>query len=223
MAFTQYNYISNHYNDTEAKPMNQQEWAEKGYGLIREKILPQAPADVIVSYGFPRAGKGNPSNSVGQCHTGSHITEAGKAAVIFIRPSEWKDPVTVLDTLTHEAVHAATPGDGHKSKFAALCKEVGLDKKDAKGKWKAKTASAGPELLQRLNAIAYEIGDFPAASFDYTDTKKQSTRLRLYECQCDPKEAKEEGRTTKIRCASDSMDITCNVCEAKFEMKEAKE
>jgi hypothetical protein len=214
-------WINNHvpYSYTkEQEPMNQQEWAEKGYRLIREKILPQAPLDVIVSYGFPRAGKGNPSNSVGQCHTGSHIKEAGKAAVIFIRPSEWKDPVTVLDTLTHEAVHASLPvGSGHKAPFVKLCKQIGLTA------GKPKSAGAGPELLERLNAIAYELGDFPSAAFDYTDTKKQSTRLRLYECRCDPKEAKEEGRSTKIRCASDSMDMTCNICEAKFEIKEGKE
>ena len=100
--------------------------------------------------------QGQTLHSVGQCHTGSHIKEAGKAAVIFIRPSEWKDPVTVLDTLTHEAVHAALPtGSGHKAPFSKLCKEIGLTK------GKPKFASAGPELLERLNAIAYELGDFP--------------------------------------------------------------
>lgn len=217
MAFTQYNYIPNHYNDTENKPMTQQEYAEKAYRKIREKILPQAPANVLVSYAFPKGGKGK-EKRLGECFTGEGLPE-GIAAVIFVRPSEWKDAITVLDTLTHEAIHAALPPKtGHKGAFVKLSKEIGLTN------GKPKYAGAGPELLERLNAIAYELGDFPAASFDFENTReKQTTRLRLYECRCDPADAKEEGRTNKIRCGSDSMDMTCNVCEARFEIKEKEE
>lgn len=43
---------------------------------------------------------------------------------------------------------------------------------------------------------------------------KQTTRMRLYECECVPD--KESGTTNKVRCASDNLQATCNLCGADF-------
>ena len=69
------------------------------------------------------------------------------------------------------------------------------------------TAGAGPELIMRLNGLAKQLGDFPAAGFD-PPTKKQKTRLRLWVCQC----------PIKVRIASDDFRALCLKCECQFEI-----
>lgn len=61
--------------------------------------------------------------------------------------------------------------------------------------------------------------DFIVSAKDESERKKQTTRLRLYQCKCDPAAAKAEGRTNKIRCASDKMEIGCAVCGEMFELQ----
>jgi hypothetical protein len=172
---------------------NQQTWAEMAYYLVRQEIIPSAPADTIVTYGFPKGKRG--SKHLGQCWY--RVTPDDKS-VIFIAPCEWTTPLEVLDTLTHEICHAATPGAGHRGEFKRLALSIGM-----KGQMRA--ASAGPELMLRLNELAKRLPPFPAAAFD-PPTKKQETRLRLWECRC----------PTKFRVASDTVDATCHKCNARL-------
>ena len=60
---------------------------------------------------------------------------------------------------------------------------------------------------------------FIVSAKDESEHKKQSTRLRLYQCACDPKEARKAGRTNKIRCASDKMEIGCAICGELFQLQ----
>jgi hypothetical protein len=175
--------------------LNQQSWVEKAYQLIRKEIIPSAPKDVIVTYGFPKGKRGR--KHLGQCW---YKVVEGQQAVIFIHPCEWTTPLQVLDTLTHEVCHAACPNSGHKGDFKELALSIGME-------GPMTTASAGPDLTLRLNELAKKLGEFPAAGFD-PPTKKQKSRLRLWQCRC----------PIKVRVASDDFKAVCLKCEAQFEL-----
>jgi hypothetical protein len=175
-------------------PANQQSYAEAAYRLLRADIMPQAPEDVIVAYGFPKGRHG--LKAIGQCF--QNPKPENKSCVIFIRPCQWKTPLDVLHVLVHEMVHAATPGAGHRGAFKILARNVGLE-----GPLRA--TFAGKALCGRLNAVSAKLGPFPAADFDF-ETKKQKSRLRLYQCDC----------PIKVRVASDSFGATCHDCRGDF-------
>jgi hypothetical protein len=177
---------------------NQQTWVEQAYHLIRAQIIPSAPEKTIVTYGFPKGKRGG--KHLGQCW--NHPVE-NQQAVIFIHPCQWTAPLEVLDTLVHEMVHAATPGAGHKGAFKQLAQSIGM-------RGPMTTASAGPELVLRLNGLAKELDEFPAAGFD-PPTKKQTSRLRLYQCAC----------PIKVRVASDDFRALCLKCDTQFEKVES--
>ena len=107
---------------------------------------------VKVSIGFPSTGaKGR---HLGQCW-GSKASEDG-INQIFIAPSQ-SDPVEVLDTLTHELVHAVDDcKSGHGEGFKKIASDVGL-------KGPMRSAGAGEHLKQDLTRIAQALGHFPHA------------------------------------------------------------
>lgn len=159
------------------------------------------PASIVYSYGFPK-GRGGRGKTIGQCW---HAPKpAGYAGAIFVHPCQWKSALDVLHVLLHEILHAEHPNAGHKGEFVKACKAVGLVKP-----WTATTA--GPELKERLNKMAEELGEFPKSDFDIMGKggKKPGSRLRLWECGCG----------IKVRVASDDFDATCGGCGDKFEMQ----
>ena len=188
--------VSAEFDEASGEKVNQQTWAEAAYKLIREEIISTAPEEVIVTYGFPKGKRG--TKHLGQCW--NHPVE-NQQAVIFIHPCQWTAPLEVLDTLTHEICHAATPGAGHRGAFKRLALSIGM-----RGP-RMTTASAGPELMLRLNELSKKLGEFPAAGFD-PPTKKQTTRLRLWVCRC----------PIKVRIASDDFRALCLKCESQFEV-----
>ena len=107
---------------------------------------------VKVSIGFPSTGaKGR---HLGQCW-GSRASEDG-INQIFIAPNQ-SDPVEVLDTLTHELVHAVDDcKSGHGEGFKKIATDVGL-------KGPMRSAGAGEYLKQDLIKIAQALGHFPHA------------------------------------------------------------
>ena len=107
---------------------------------------------VKVSIGFPSTGaKGR---HLGQCW-GSKASEDG-INQIFIAPNQ-ADPVEVLDTLTHELVHAVDDcKSGHGEGFKKIATDVGL-------KGPMRSAGAGEYLKQDLIKIAQALGHFPHA------------------------------------------------------------
>jgi hypothetical protein len=63
----------------------------------------------------------------------------------------------VLDTLTHELVHAVDNCEHrHGKEFKAIAKDIGLE-------GKMREASAGKALKVRLTEIAMKIGNYPHA------------------------------------------------------------
>ena len=107
---------------------------------------------VKVSIGFPSTGaKGR---HLGQCW-GSKASEDG-INQIFIAPNQ-SDPVEVLDTLTHELVHAVDDcKSGHGEGFKKIATDVGLI-------GPMRSAGAGQHLKQDLIRIAQALGHFPHA------------------------------------------------------------
>jgi len=107
---------------------------------------------VKVSIGFPSTGaKGR---HLGQCW-GSKASEDG-INQIFIAPNQ-ADPVEVLDTLTHELVHAVDDcKSNHGEGFKKIATDVGLV-------GPMRSAGAGEHLKQDLIRIAQALGYFPHA------------------------------------------------------------
>jgi hypothetical protein len=167
--------------------------------LTAEFELP-IPEEILMSYGFPKGSKGG-RKLLGQCWY--EPSPKGIKAVIFIAPSQWSEPVEVLHVLLHELIHAATPGEGHKGAFKTLARKAGLE-----GKLTATTP--GETCKERLRLLGERLGDFPAAAFDTLPRgKKQTTRLRLWECECG----------IKVRVAKDEFHATCEECGEKFQAK----
>jgi len=114
---------------------------ERGYDL----------PEVRVSCGFAHS---TSRRVIGQCWS----TKSSEAGIneIFISP-KLADPVEVLDTLTHELVHAVDNCEHrHGKEFKAIAKDIGLE-------GKMREASAGKALKVRLTEIAMKIGTYPHA------------------------------------------------------------
>lgn len=139
------------------------------------------PARVHVSVGFPSRGALRSTRGVtlGQCWGCVEGCEASADAAphIFISPLH-NDPVTVLDTLTHELAHAASPrGAKHGAKFVRACNAVGLTE------GKPKSRSAGPELRAELERLNASLGVWPHAALDALSMPRaQGSRLAKVEC-----------------------------------------
>ncbi len=158
--------------------------------------------NVRVSCGWPARGAlAKVKRRVGECWPGEHNTD--HRGHVFVSPCVDK-PLEVLAILLHELIHAALPAKAkHGKGFAKVCAKVGLEGKPT-------STVAGAALATRLHAdIIPSLGDYPHVAIDATVLKKQSTRMRLYECQCVP-------TPVTVRTASDSLDATCNTCAALF-------
>lgn len=130
---------------------------------------------VRVSCGWP--GGGSPRKRIGECW--SRAASADKVNEIFISPL-LDDPVTVLDVLVHELVHAVDDcASGHGKAFKQLGSAVGLE-------GKARSMGAGAELRGQLAVIAEELGPYPHAKMQLRPKKPQTAqkaqRWSCYEC-----------------------------------------
>jgi hypothetical protein len=151
---------------------------------------------VAVSMGFPRR-RGGQSMSIGECWDGR--TAADGRPAIFISPV-LTDPVRILDVLLHELVHASVGCEcGHRGKFVTVAQACGLVGKPT-------ATCAGPGLRQRLNAVSGTLGPLPHAQLTVLELPKQTTRLRLWACEC----------PVRVRVASDQFNATCNECGCRF-------
>jgi hypothetical protein len=131
----------------------------------------QCPANMRVSCGFPTRAK-----AIGQCWSDS--ASADGTHEIFVAPTQ-DDALRVLDILIHEAIHAAVGVKvGHKGEFKRVALACGLE-----GKMTATTASDALKPLLRV--WLEQLGAYPHARLDPSQSgvKKQSTRL--LKCKCD--------------------------------------
>ena len=154
--------------------------------------------EVRVSVGFPsKRALSIHKRRVGECWSGT--VSADGVPQVYVSPV-LSAPADVLATLLHELTHATVGVKvGHKGAFVKVCKALGFTKP-----WT--TTPCGPELAERLNALAASLPAYPHSALSPSTTTKQGTRLRLYECQC----------PVKVRVASDTFDATCNVCDKPF-------
>lgn len=105
---------------------------------------------VKVSIGFTSGG--TRSRHLGQCWASK--CSADGTNQIFISPSE-SDPVEILDTLTHELVHAVDDcKSGHGEGFKKIALAIGL-------KGPMRSAGANEYLRQDLVRISLVLGQFP--------------------------------------------------------------
>lgn len=183
-------------------------YLDAAYDLIRAELLPEAPAraSVAMTFGFPVRGAST-AKVIGECH---HLVKAQKQdqkKFICIHPAIWKakDGLVVLATLAHEMAHAALPvGTKHGPAFAKLVTRIGLEGKPT-------ATSAGPQFKTWFKQAEKSLPKFPGGIDLTFKLKKQTTRLRLFECQCDP--------PVKVRVGRDEFEATCNVCEEAFEVR----
>jgi hypothetical protein len=183
--------------------MTREQWLSDAAGIIRSDIFREDGFEVPpirVSVGFPsRNALSRRRRTIGQCWRAS--ASADGIPQILISPL-LGDPIEVLATLAHEMIHALRPDAGHKKAFQIIADQIGLNKP-----WIATTA--GPALRERLNTILAELGPYPHSPLNpaMLTTRRQSTRLRLYECSC----------PVKVRVASDDFQATCTVCDSPFQ------
>lgn len=147
--------------------------------------------DVRVSIGWPHGGR---ANTIGQCFPPTMA--ADEVAQVFISPV-LADPVRILDVLLHELVHAVNhaAGDhGHGKCFSAIAKPLGLT-----GKMTA--TEAGPELREKLVAIATTLGDFQHAALTPTAKLAKSR----------------SGKSIKLECAAGE-DFVVSISKTRLEM-----
>jgi len=182
------------------QPMTREQWLLKASDLMRpwfKEAGKPLPDTIHVSIGFTGS---RSKKAIGACW--AIEASADNAHQIYIVPTI-DGELPILSVLAHELVHAALPtGTGHKKPFQTLAAAIGLE-----GPWKATTA--GPELTKRLKAIAAKLGPIPHPLLTNYQPKKQTTRLRLWVCQCE--------EPIKLRVAKDELDITCNTCGELFQ------
>ena len=162
---------------------------------------------VRVSCGWPARGAlAISKRRIGECWL-AHMNKDGQSHV-FVSPC-LDNPVEVVGTLLHELLHAALPPKvKHSKTFAKAALAIGLEGKPT-------ATHASEKLAARINAeILPHVGPYPHQAIDASLRPKQATRLRLYECQCEPD--REAGTTNKVRVASDNWQATCKVCERDF-------
>lgn len=167
--------------------------------LMEQQGLPRV--EVRVSCGWPsRGGISQRRTVIGQCFA-SQVCADGRPQ-IFISP-RLVDPIQVLGTLLHELIHAAVGCEhGHGAVFSQAARKVGLAGPPT-------ATTVGDALRPILEAYLAQVGPYPHAAIQVRPSqKKPGSRLRLYECGCDP--------VVKVRVASDDFQATCDLCGQAF-------
>jgi hypothetical protein len=190
-------------------------WYEAAYDKLRRDLLPEAPAVVTLTVGFPIKKRSGQSMTIGECAYGcmhDHGGEFGMENIITIHPVVGDDLVNALAVLAHEMIHhALEPGVGHKKPFQDIAKRIGLCKP-----WTA-TLPDGT-LQKKLQGIVVELEE----ELGYLP--------RGYYVPPPPKEKKPVNKT-KIRCQCavpreltiaakfvDAGSILCGNCEKPFRL-----
>jgi len=139
----------------------------------------EIPENIRFTCGLPSRGAfGKNKRTIGQCWDSSVSSDS--TIEIMISPTI-DNTLNVVGTLLHEMVHAVVGNEaGHKKPFKDCAVAVGLT-----GKMTATVNT--PELDDFINnTIIENIGTYPHAKIDYTQQKKQTTRMIKATCvDCD--------------------------------------
>ena len=142
-------------------------------GLIRLfDVRPRGPWRVTC--GWPsRRGTAAKARVIGECWSPS---ASGDQTIEIIITIAMANPLEILAVLAHELAHAhLAEGVGHRAPFARLVKAMGLEGKPT-------ATVVGPAFTRSTGGLLAELGPYPHASLDYTERKKQSTRMLKAEC-----------------------------------------
>jgi hypothetical protein len=156
------------------KTLTREEWLQAGINGLAEMFaeIGETIPDVYVSVGYPKGARGK-GKAIGQCHPA--ILSGDEKAHVFIHPC-LTDSAQVLAVLAHEMIHALDNCEsGHKGRFAKVAKAFGLEGKMTE-------TTAGADLLERLNDLVSQLGEYPHATLKESG-KKQSTRMIKCECE----------------------------------------
>ena len=138
------------------------------------------PRKLKVSCSFP--GRGNRRKTIGECWK---PVENDAFIHVLISPVLLDEATTdgVLETLTHELIHACLPhGSKHGKVFNQAMKKIGLEPP-------SRSTTAGPELVVFFQEIVKEIGPYPHRQVTLPERgsgKVQKCRMFKVACpQCD--------------------------------------
>jgi hypothetical protein len=160
--------------------MTREQWFNKAITYLRplfKRIEVELPDNVRVSCGWPSKFACGKNRRVGECW--KKDCSGDDHFEVFISPTECAS-LDALAILVHELVHIAVyPEMGHKKPFKDVAVQIGLE-----GKMTA--TRAGKILLERLDVIVKQIGEYPhgGIKIPVDDTKKQGTRMLKVECPC---------------------------------------
>ncbi len=159
---------------------------------------------VRVSCGWPSSGGlGVGKMTVGECFS-PRICADG-IPQIFISPRV-AESVEVLGILLHELIHASVGNEhGHKKVFSQAARACGLEGPPT-------ATVVGDKLRPVLVQYVQASGVYPHAAICPVVKEKKGSRLRLYECLCEP--------PMKVRVASDDFVALCLRCNNPFEKQE---
>jgi predicted SprT family Zn-dependent metalloprotease len=166
------------------------------------------PVPVRVSCGWPSSGGlGAKRVTIGECIAPRMCADGIQQ--IFISPV-LADSIDVLATLLHELIHAAFYCEyGHKKPFSQAARQLGLAGPPT-------STFPGEQLRAFFQEYVNQVGPYPHAPIvPRVKEKKQSTRLRLYECTCAP--------PVKVRVASNEFQALCMRCEQPFLLVEQQQ
>ena len=185
-----------------ANASTREAWLEAAARELGRSVFPadvwQGMPPYKLSVGWPKGARGK-GHAIGQCWSGKSAAD-GATHHIYIAPNQ-TDPVDVLAVLAHELVHAAVGCEAkHGREFSQLAAKLGLVKP-----WTATTPSDG--LREVLTNVARVLGEYPHVGL-HAPLKKQSTRMRLWECPCG----------VKVRRAGE-LNAECKDCGGMFERK----
>jgi hypothetical protein len=127
-------------------------WLQAAVALLRAMFAANnfVVPDCQVSCGFTRTGVR--SGHIGQCW--SKKSAANEVNQIFISPT-LASAFEVIDTLTHELVHAVDDCQHkHGKEFKKIALKMGMQ-------GPMRSAGAGPELKAKLNLLLEQLGPYP--------------------------------------------------------------
>jgi hypothetical protein len=159
---------------------------------------------VRVSCGWPSSrGMSSQQATIGQCFPPQMCADG--VPQIFVSP-RIADSIQVLGVLLHELIHAAVGCEfGHGKEFSQVARRLGLEGKPT-------ATTVGPQLHLALQEFVNARGRYPHATIAATKKEKKGSRLRLFECACDP--------ALKVRVAHDEFRAICMDCEQAFHVVE---
>ncbi len=132
--------------------------------------------------------------------------------------------IQLAGTTIHELGHVLTgTGAGHNKLWHEACGRLGLRAIKAAGT-NYLLANFAPDIREQIAGLTSPLDGKPAffgggsrlgvctagigTRGGKSRGKGSGSRLRLYQCQCG----------TKIRCASDTLNATCNECHSNFQL-----